>query len=253
MGNCFLYGNGGSGGTGLNFSIVGGTEQPASPKENTIWVSTETAVTSWCISQVAPSSPVSGMVWIMNDTGSAISLNVLKKNSIMIWPMSAKQYINGAWVEKTTKIYQNGAWKDFIDWSKWIIKDGASVYDVVAIGKPEDSSFSPQTLKMTQEDGRIKIVCSGSGTGMVYAGPVDLTGINTVTLEGTFSVGSYADWYYMRAWTKIGNYTLSNSAAAVKLTSTGATLNVSKLSGNHYIGFTTRGSLTQYVTNLYLT
>lgn len=252
MGTCFLHGNGG-GGTALNFSIVGGTTQPSSPKENTIWVNTETAVTSWCISPAAPSSPAAGMVWIMNDTSSAISLNALKKNSILIWPLSAKQYISGAWVDKMTKIYQDGAWNDFIDWSKWIIKDGVSVYDVVAIGKPEDSSFSPQKLTMTKEDGRIKIACSGTGTGMVYAGPVDLTGINTVTLEGTFSMGSYSGWYYMRAWTKIGDYTLSNSAAAVQLTSTGATLNVSKLSGNHYLGFTTRGSLTQYVTNLYLT
>ena len=243
---------GGGGGEALNFSIVGGTTQPASPKENTIWVNTGTAITGWIISASEPENSTDGMVWIMNDTGSAISLNALKKNSIMIWPMSAKQYINGAFVEKTTKIYQNGAWKDFIDWSKWIIKDGTSVYDVVAIGKPEDSSFSPQKLTMTKEDGRIKIACSGSGTGMVYAGPVNLDGINTVTIEGTFSIGSYSGWYYMRAWTKIGDYTLSNSAAAVKLTSTGATLNVSKLSGNHYLGFTTRGNATQYITNLYM-
>lgn len=236
----------------MNFSIVGGTEQPASPKENTIWVNTEITITSWCISPAAPSSPEAGTVWIMDDAGSKISLNALKKNSIMIFPVSAKQYTGSAWVDKTAMIYQNGAWHDFIDWSKWIIKDGYTTYDVVAIGKPEDSSYSPQTLTKTDEDGRIKIACSGSGTGMVYAGPVDLTGINTVTIDGTFKFSSYAEWYYMRAWTKIGNYTLDNSAAAVKLTSTGATLNVSKLSGNHYLGFTTRGSATQYITNLYM-
>ena len=250
MGTCFLHGNGG--GAALNFKVVGGTTQPASPKENTIWVNTETAVTGWYISLTAPASPAEGMVWIEEGIQSDTSLNALKKNAAMIFPICAQQYISGAWVDKTTKIYQNGAWISFTDW-RWLIKDGIRQYDVVAIGKPEDSSYASQTLTMTQQDGRIKIACSGSGTGMVYAGPVNLDGINTVTIEGTFSVGSYADWYYMRAWTKIGAYTLDGSAAAVKLTSKGATLDVSKLSGNHYLGFTTRGNLTQYVTDLYLT
>ena len=250
MGTCFLHGNGG--GAALNFKVVGGTTQPASPKENTIWVNTETAVTGWYISLTAPASPAEGMVWIEEGIQSDTSFNALKKNAAMIFPICAQQYISGAWVDKTAKIYQNGAWISFTDW-RWLIKDGIRQYDVVAIGKPEDSSFASQTLTMTQQDGRIKIACSGSGTGMVYAGPVNLDGINTVTIEGTFSVGSYADWYYMRAWTKIGAYTLDGSAAAVKLTSKGATLDVSKLSGNHYLGFTTRGNLTQYVTDLYLT
>ena len=250
MGTCFLHGNGG--GAALNFKVVGGTTQPANPKENTIWVNTGTAVTGWIISASEPENPADGIIWVVPDANSKIVFNALRKNAILINPVYAKQYTGGAWADKTAMIYQNGAWQDFIDWSKWIIKDGYTTYDVVAIGKPEDSSYSPQTLKMTQEDGRIKITCSGSGTGMVYAGPVNLDGINTVTIEGTFSFGSYADWYYMRAWTKIGVYPLDGSAAAVKLTSTGATLNVSKLSGNHYVGFTTRGSATQYITKLYM-
>ena len=251
MGIAFLHGQNG-GGAALNFKVVGGTSAPGNPIENTIWVNTGTAITSWYISPAAPLSPAEGMVWIKEGIQSDTTFNALKKNAAMIFPISAQQYVSGAWVEKTPKIYQNGAWTSFTDW-RWLIKDGIRQYDVVAIGKPEDSSFASQTLTMTQQDGRIKIACSGSGTGMVYAGPVNLDGINTVTIEGTFSVGSYADWYYMRAWTKIGNYTLSNSAAAVQLTSTGATLDVSKLSGNHYLGFTTRGNLTQYVTDLYLT
>jgi len=47
MGQAYLVRRGG--GNLLNFSVVGGTEQPAAPKENTIWVNTA-EITSWSIS-----------------------------------------------------------------------------------------------------------------------------------------------------------------------------------------------------------
>lgn len=49
-----MLGRTNTGGAGLNFKVVGGTTQPSSPKENTIWVNTDTPITSWDFSSEAP-------------------------------------------------------------------------------------------------------------------------------------------------------------------------------------------------------
>ena len=103
-------GNIGSGSGGLNFKVVGGTSQPASPKENTIWVNTDTGITSYIFSITEPESPVDGMVWISTGTSSPVGFNALKKNGIQVYPISAKQYISGAWTDVTAKSYQGGEW-----------------------------------------------------------------------------------------------------------------------------------------------
>lgn len=267
MGTCFLHGNGG-GGIKLPFRVIGGTTQPSNPKDGTIWVKTSQPITRfefsnpWSTASVGEVC-VTGTIGGANPTGTNKVVLVLQNNvggilyreKVTITGCKQVQGSTGNWVDLCAYVYYNGSWTQFsdeIDWSKWIIKDGSSVYDVVGVGKPEDSTYSAQTVTKTDEDGRIKIACSGSGTGMVYAGPVDLTGKSSLTIEGTFSFSSYADWYNLCAWTKIGTYTLSNRVAYTKMTTTGATLDVSKLSGTHYVGFTTRGSATQYITNLYM-
>ena len=111
-----LYGFGGGGGAALNFSVVG-NPQPASPKENTIWVNTDVKITGYVFSAVEPADPVEGMVWISVGVSSSAPFNALKKNNITVYPMSAKQYVSGAWVDKTAKSYQGGAW---VDWFTYI-------------------------------------------------------------------------------------------------------------------------------------
>ena len=43
-----------SGQGALNFKVVGGTTEPVSPKENTIWVNTDTEITDWAFSNKNP-------------------------------------------------------------------------------------------------------------------------------------------------------------------------------------------------------
>ena len=101
------------GGTALNFKVVS-NPQPTNPIENTIWIDTDTEITGWEFSAVQPETPSEGMAWILIGTYSPAEFNVLKKNSIRLHPLSAKQYINGTWAEKTTKSYQGGEWVDWI-------------------------------------------------------------------------------------------------------------------------------------------
>lgn len=113
--------NAGGGGGSLNFKVVGGTVQPASPSENMIWVNTSVAITSWVFSTTAPTSPAAGMVWFATGNSSSVVFNAAKKNGIWVYPAGCQQYISGEWVTKTAKTYQSGAWKD---WQLTLYKDG---------------------------------------------------------------------------------------------------------------------------------
>ena len=117
---CFLVKNGG--GAPLNFKVVG-NPQPTNPRENTIWINTDTAVTGYVFSAAAPSSPTQGMVWISTSFYSTSEFNALKKNGIQVYPSYAKQYVNGTWVTKEVKIYQGGAWKQ--PWDGKLFFNGA--------------------------------------------------------------------------------------------------------------------------------
>ena len=53
-----------------------------------------------------------GQVWIQTGSVSNGAFNALKKNGIMVYPVKAKLYQNGAWKDKDVQVYQNGAWKE---------------------------------------------------------------------------------------------------------------------------------------------
>lgn len=100
------------GGAGLNFKIVGGTAQPASPKENTIWINTDMSIPKWEISFSRPQASVAGQVWLVAGAESDISFNTLKKNGITVKIIAAEQWNGTEWVDVVVKGYINGGWKD---------------------------------------------------------------------------------------------------------------------------------------------
>ena len=87
--------HGAGGGNPLNFKVVGGTEQPANPKENMIWVNTDQKITGWVFSAEQPTEPAEGMVWIATPSPNTIAFNALKKNTVMVYPNAATQYVSG--------------------------------------------------------------------------------------------------------------------------------------------------------------
>lgn len=109
----------------LNFKVVPfATEEEllaATAKENTIGVVTADTITSWIFSATEHKAPIEGMVWISTGTDSPAEFNALKKNGIQVYPVYAKQYIGGAWVDKTAKSYQGGEW---VDWMLRIYDNG---------------------------------------------------------------------------------------------------------------------------------
>ena len=130
MAEAFLYGNGGD--NPLNFKVVGGTSEPSNPKENMIWVNTNTAITSYIFSTTQPTG-TAGMVWFRTGKSSTAVFNALKKNNIQIYPASAKQYVSGTWVEKTAKSYQGGKWVDWVE--QFYLQKGSAIHVAVTNDK----------------------------------------------------------------------------------------------------------------------
>ena len=177
MGSVSLEGFGG-GGAGLNFKVVG-NPQPASPSENTIWVDTDEEITGWCFSATEPETPAEGMVWISTGVSSTVEFNALKKNGITVYPSSAKQYVDGAWVNKTAKSYQNAQW---VDWLVRIVPNDSFTWF---------SNSSTRGTVTKNDDGSITVKCTSNNYyAMGFTEEMfDLTGFNTMTVTYTSTSG----------------------------------------------------------------
>jgi len=112
------------------------------PKNNTIGIVTSTAMTSWCMSHMEPSNPISGMVWIKTGISGKAILNVVRKGQIMVTPQAAYQYINKTWKKIEAQIYQNG-WIEWIEDIVFLFKSGDQFLDVTGgwSGIPTESEY----------------------------------------------------------------------------------------------------------------
>lgn len=75
-------------------------------------------------------SKYEGTVWFSTDVSSVGEFNALKKNSIQLCPTSAKQYINGDWIDKTAKSYINKEWISWFVFDGYLYKPGDECVDV---------------------------------------------------------------------------------------------------------------------------
>lgn len=192
MGEAFLYGSGG-GAVGLNFEIKAYSSEdsfPETAKENTIAVITDTPITSYAFSVEEPSEPVEGLLWIKTGTASRVEFNLLKKNTVMTYPVSAYQYEGGAWVMKTAKTYQNGAWQD---WITYAFYQGDTCDGLTGgwVAKARNTNINPVTPTLTISGGVMTVSAYREtarnyfgGTGQT-ANAIDMSDFATVTFVVT--------------------------------------------------------------------
>lgn len=196
-----MYGFGGGGGAPLNFEVVG-NPQPDNSKENTLWVNTDVKITSWIFSATEPENPAEGMVWFSVGTSSPVEFNALKKNALQVYPRSAQQYVSGAWVDVTAKIYQNSVWAS-LDNRFFLFKEGVGLGDGVAVDSPN------WNMGLTVNTNVMNVSKSKGDTSRVFFKPkFDLTNFKTLHME--LRCGDrYSDSFYM--FFGVGNDQPTNS------------------------------------------
>lgn len=246
------------GGAGLKLKVVGGTAAPANPRENTVWVNTDTEIEGWAFSSTQPESPKEGMLWFQTTTGSSAAMNIDKKNTVMLYPGGCSQYIGGAWVSRDAQSFIGGKW---VDWRIYFYNRGDECTDLtggwLAMGNLANSSGQGKAItpSVTRNADSMVIGFSGAqyGVGHVYTqNRIDLTEFKTITIEGE-SACTYTNpsIVAIEAEPVQGKYV--PTVASVDLPKTGAfktALDVSALSGGHFIAvkFYNTASATSSVT-----
>ena len=235
------WGNGnlGGGGASLNFKVVGGTTQPENPKENTIWVNTDTAISEWVFSATQPTNPVEGMVWFQTGASAAAAFNALKKNNLTVYPVACKQYVNDAWANKAAITFQGGTW---ISWINVLFKNGDQ-YSAITGGW---AGYQELNVKVNIGN---SLKMNGTGTNnnntlaSIYTqNPVDVTYAKTLKLDdggvsaisgGGIKIGLSA----IRPDSKANAQSVysGNNIANAYYSRENSSLDISSVSGEYYV------------------
>jgi hypothetical protein len=194
------------GGASLNYNIIGSTTEPAK-KENTIWVNTETEITSHIFSATEPTNPVDGMVWFQTGMSSNAAFNALKKNSIEVYPTGCKQYVGEAWAAKTAKTCMNGDW---VDWWNGELYDSGNEYSVQTGGWEIVGTGSKESNYIIV--GATSNI-SPSTNSAQFSNCVDLSAystlkINFIALESSSSTGRIFVYLYNAAEERLESHTI---------------------------------------------
>lgn len=197
-----------------------------------------------------------GSVWIQTGITSTVAMNVLKKNSIQVYPISANQYVNGAWVAKNARTYQGGAWVD------WIHPDIAKIYNLKEV---RENGTGGATVTIGKEM-VLTTTSAGSAQGYVAfysAEKIDLTNYSKLTFKGSRSpFGQSFMVGFRTANTRYWNWGeyADDIAASVRVEPTEATysVDVSSLNGSYYFfanfaGQSSAGTATMNLSNFELT
>ena len=233
-------------GAGVNFKVVGGVTQPTDPSENTIWVNTSVDISGWVFSASEPAEPVEGLAWLETGAYSNVEFNALKKGDIRVYPLAAKQYVSGAWVEKSALSYQNGTWVAWLrreilyePGNENIPVTGGWTY--TSKGYSSDAS-TPGTPTITRGISSLTVQMPNVSGAIIHpVNKIDLTEYSTVVFDGIISgATAYASLCNLRVWSEFGNYSSVGYYASVTIQKNvdgEVSLDVSELSGKFYIGF----------------
>lgn len=178
---------GGSGGAALNFKVVPGLTQPGTAAENTIWVKVE-KIASWYFSATQPENMADYDVWFQTGTSSRVEFNALKKNSIQVYPLSARQYNGGNLTAVDAMSYQNGEW---VSWIPYLYNDGVGIEDFT-LGTYNYESTSV-TYSATDKGSYVNLHASGrtitssspAGASMTTKEKVDLSAYKKLKVRRT--------------------------------------------------------------------
>lgn len=230
-------------GAWANFSVNGYASEEKlladAPNENTIGVVTNTDVAGWFLGPTQPENMTDGTVWIYIGKSGKITFNALKKNGIQVYPIYAKQYVGGEWVNVEVKIYQGGEWADFIPEGA-IYHNGYEATDITGgwsafIGYGDGVSY--HLGKFIKSDTSIAIGYDGKQGCSVYCGPVnamDLTNVSKISINVT---GGTVDFHIVVSSMR-NNKAYDNAVAKQTVSGVGYhEFDISSISGTYYVSF----------------
>lgn len=228
-----------------NIHFIAGTTKPQNPQANTIWFMEDIEITSVAFSNVVPPAPSDGMLWVNTSLEKYYTpINIFKDNLLTMNIPTQSGECSGY------KIYKNGSFStlkyyQLYDGAKWVgryyvsgfggyvpktgydlsrIRD-STVFGVKTINSVTYGYFSAPRASYYDEGGiRIK-------------GAIDLTKIKTIYLIAD-PCGSYFANLNCNivALDSLGNeIARANRRLSVELDDTLLSMDVSALSGNHYI------------------
>ena len=170
-----------------NYCVVGGTEVPENPTENMIWVQTDVEIGNVYFSGIAPSNCIDNDIWISTNSGASTiafdSIRIGNDTMNTVYPISAKQYVGGTWVDKTVKSYQGGAW---VDWITYLYKAPDEYTDLTGGWTKSGftvGSYGLGSLTKTDTSMTIKGVSGSTFACVVTANKVDVSAFNSINVR----------------------------------------------------------------------
>lgn len=234
----------------LNFKIVRYETKEAllaaAPAENTIGVITEVDITSWSFSPVKPAESANGMAWITTGKAASVTINLLKRNALIVYPQLVWQCVDGVLVNRDSYCYQNGAWTPlwfgqlYAAGDEWEAVTGG--WTATALKSNSESGASAKAPTIAR--GASSITASTTGGGVFHpANKIDLTEFNTLTFRGNFTRnGSAARNLMAGCWKEFGTYYDGGSGVAdaytmlSALSGTELVVDISSISGEYIVG-----------------
>ena len=236
-------------GVELNFKVICG-QQPETADENTIWIDTD-QINNYYFSTTQPEGVKNYDIWIYTADHSNVEFNAMKNNGIQVYPISVKQYIGDAWVDKTAKIWKSGEW---VDWATYLYKFGDKCVDITGgwlTRTTSDGYGMTPSISITAP--YMSISASGnSANGVAYtSNKIDISNFNKLKCKHGevyrtqglyFGIldDSFKYWGSMPAYVDINT---SNTETVV---------DISNIQGMYRIGFILRtlGNNTAYINNI---
>ena len=232
-----MYGFGGGGGAALNFKVIC-NPQPETAKENTIWVDVD-RINNYYFSATQPENMTEYDVWFLIGTFSLGAFSATKKNPIMVYPISAKQRINGTLVDKTAKSWQGG------EWVGWVTKVSFAKSNWKSFDAYPADQYVDYAAGYAYSNTKFTATISGEWdmVAIASASTYDLTNVNNIKFKATLSkaLGDNAFAFVAVSKTQVlydSSGTLKADAILefrTKVTSKETPIPVNGLSGKYYI------------------
>lgn len=257
-----IYGfGGGGGGSELNFDVKDFRTEAellaSAGKENRIGVVTPVPMTGWRFDANQPEDLQEGEAWFSIGTSSEVEFNALKKNGIQVYPLSAKQYIGGAWVNVTAMSYQSGEW---VDWFTYLYNKGDEYPDLTggwsANNVTASTGVSVNALTITKNTDNIVLQQTASQKSACFSTekPINVTEYKKAYFEVSFKRNDGSAWCMFCVHP---NRSAPRNSAETELYGSDYEnqvfeVNIENLRGNHYMSFAIYSTCTVTVRKVWL-